>query len=412
MRSAPGTRRSAGAGNSDPRLFDWLRGRAPLALVAAAVALLANVYYQARHAGNVGLDNEWVIKAADVFNHGKPPYEEERFLYLPPGVLAGVPWLWFSLKTRLDLLPFVGIAFVLIGWLLSLRIFGVSARSRLAVLGAIALCFLEPFTNVVQIGNWTSGYVMALPAVLLLAANRRWTAAAVVFGVAISIKPILAPVVLVFLMARQFKALAVAVVVPAVIAVAAGAMMPQPTLFLTKTLPYLLGGQGGFAAPFDASVSNVLHRLGLPEGVAGAAGLAAAAVMIVLAWLRWRRGGHEGLRLVETSAMLMLAAFLGTKPSFDHYTLIVLVPMAAAVVAPGAASRSPWFWIGYVPMVNGLTLPFVSAWNTYNYRVLGTNLVSAATLASRAAGRRPAGPAPAGAAPGPRPERQRTSSAV
>ncbi|MFF5706118.1 glycosyltransferase 87 family protein [Streptomyces sp. NPDC012794] len=402
------------ASDTDPRLVDWLRGRAPTALVVAAVALLANVYYQARTAGNVGLDNEWVIKAAEVFSQGKPPYEEERFLYLPPGVLAGVPWLWFSLETRLHLLPLVGIGFILVGWFLSLRVFRVPALSRLSVLGVIALCFLVPFTNVVQIGNWTSGYVMALPAVLLLAAGRRWVAAAVVFGVAISIKPILAPVALLFLMARQFKALAVAVAVPVVIAVAAGAMMPQPTLFLTKTLPYLLGGQGGFAAPFDASVPNVLTRLGVAEGAAGAVGAAVAVVMVLLAWLRWRKGGHEGLRLVETSTMLMLAAFLGTKPSFDHYTLIVLVPMAATVVTHGAAARSPWFWIGYVPMVNGLVLPLVSAGNTFNYRVLFTNLLSSAALASRAVGRRPAGPAPAPArtAPDRAPERRREPSLV
>ncbi|MFJ1753257.1 glycosyltransferase family 87 protein [Kitasatospora sp. NPDC088134] len=368
---------------AQPGLITWLQGRAPVPLVVGAVLLLLNAYYQAYHAGNNGLDNTWVTDAARLFVDGKAPYANERFLYLPAGVLVGVPQTRLGHETLLAVVPLAGIVLVLGGWFFALRLFAVPVLSRLAVLVAGGLAMFEPFTNVVQIGNWTSGYVLVLPLALLLARREQWIAAAVVLGLAISIKPILAPVVLLFLMARRFLAFLTVLALPLVISVAAGAMMPQASLFVTKTLPYLLKGQGDFATPFDASIGNVLTRLGLPESAASVLGLAVGAATVLLAWRRWRNGGDQALRLAETSAMLMLAAFLASKPSFDHYMLIPLVPVVAGVLVPGAAARSPWFWLGLIPMVNGLNLPYVSAWNTYNYRVTFTNSMTAAVLAVR-----------------------------
>ncbi|MPY58982.1 hypothetical protein [Streptomyces spongiae] len=65
------------------------------------------------------------------------------------------------------------------------------------------------------------------------------------------------------------------------------------------------------------------------------------------------------LRLTETACLLMLSVFLVSRPSFDHYLVVVLPLLVASAALPGAAARSPWFWLALVPQVPGFTWPFL-----------------------------------------------------
>lgn len=242
-----------------------------------------------------------------------------------------------------------------IGWLAALRLFSVPLRSRFAVcgLGVFALVY-KPYVNLVLIGNWTAISAAALPVALLLAHRRSWGAAGLVIGLAIACKPMLVPIGLLFLLARQWRGLAVAVLVPLGVSLAGALMMPSPSLFFTKTLPFLLQGQDSYALPWDASPIAVLPRLGVPEPVAVALAFAGAGAGLWGAWRRWRRPDESDqgqLRLVETACMVMLAAFLVSRPSFDHYLLVVLPLLLASGVRPGSMPRSPWFWLALTPQV-------------------------------------------------------------
>ncbi|WP_260613519.1 hypothetical protein [Streptomyces sp. WAC07061] len=134
----------------------------------------------------------------------------------------------------------------------------------------------------------------------------------------------------------------------------AGALvMPSPSLFFTKTLPFLFQGQDAYALPWDASPIAVLPRLGVPQPVAVAVAFAGAGAGLWAARARWRRPDPEGdggeLRLVETACGVMLAAFLVSRPSFDHYLLVVLPLLLASGVRAGSVPRSPWFWLALAP---------------------------------------------------------------
>lgn len=247
------------------------------------------------------------------------------------------------------------------GWLAALRLFSVPLRSRFAVLGfpVLALAY-KPYVNLVLIGNWTAISAAALPAALLLAHRRHWGAAGLVVGLAIACKPMLVPIGLLFLLARRWRALAAAVLVPLGISLAGALMMPSPSLFFTKTLPFLLQGQDAYAMPWDASPIAVLPRLGVPEPVAVLVAFAGAGAGLWGAWRRWRRpdDSDQGqLRLAETACMVMLAAFLVSRPSFDHYLLVVLPLLLASAVRPGSMPRSPWFWLALTPQVALLPWP-------------------------------------------------------
>ncbi|MBZ4018656.1 glycosyltransferase family 87 protein [Streptomyces purpurogeneiscleroticus] len=338
----------------------WLLRPASWPLRAVAGGLMAVVVWvTVRRGGHLGMDNGFAVRAAGALLDGGAPYADKRFLYLPGAVLAAVPEALLPQGWLPWLVPAAGVGLVLAGWWLSLRIFEVAAGSRLAALAVAALPFFQPFRNLVTLGNWTLASVVAFPLALLMARRGRWVAAGAVIGSALAVKPMLVPVLLLFVFARRWRALAAALGVPLLVSLLAALVMPRPGMFLTHTLPFLLRGQDVFARPYDASLGAVLARLGLPEPVALGVAVLAAAAGVACAYLRWRRGDAGPLRLVETAAMLLLAAFLVSRPSFDHYLLVVLGPLLASVAVPGAAPRTVWFWIALVPQVSGLDWPYL-----------------------------------------------------
>ncbi|MFH8567047.1 glycosyltransferase family 87 protein [Streptomyces sp. NPDC017993] len=376
---AGGPGRAAGG---DPTPVGWLLAPASWVLRAVALGLLAVLGVQMyRTSPNVGMDNDFVVRAARTFLDGGAPYADKRFLYLPSAVLAAVPEALLSRGQLRMLVLGVGMSAVLAGWWASLRIFKVASGSRLAALGVVGLVFFEPFRNVVNIGNWTLASVVALPLALLCARRARWVTAGLVVGLALAVKPMLVPLLLLFVFARRWRALAVALVVPVVASVLAALMMPRPGMFFTRTLPFLLDGQDAFARPFDASLGMILTRLGVPETLAYGAAAAVAAVGVGCAWLRWRRGERGPRRLAETAAMLMLAAFLVSRPSFDHYLLVVLPPLLASVAVAGSVPRTVWFWVALVPQVSGFAWPHLEAIQRRAFRDAATLWLLAAVTA-------------------------------
>src|SRR5690606_9857038 len=113
----------------------------------------------------------------------------------------------------LDVLAPVTVVLALVaGWVCALLLHRVPLRSRLAALGLLGLaaCF-APFGQLVRLGNWTVTAVLALPLCLLLVSRGRWAAGGAVIGVAVALKPLLAPMALLFLFARRWTALALVV---------------------------------------------------------------------------------------------------------------------------------------------------------------------------------------------------------
>ncbi|MFG2295149.1 glycosyltransferase family 87 protein [Streptomyces sp. NPDC048603] len=353
----------AGRGHA---LLEWLLRPAARGWRAVSLAVVLGLCVHASLKSNWGSDNAFLVKAADTLLAGGSPYEDKRFLYLPSAVLPAVPQALLPAGVLRWVLPAGMSALLASGWWCALRLFTVSTVSRFAWLGFAALAIgFKPYENLVTLGNWTAVSAAALPAALLLAHRSRWLAAGVVIGLAIAVKPMLVPVGLLFLLARQWRGLAAAVLVPVALSLAGALLMPSPGLFFTKTLPFLLRGQDAYALVWDASPVAVLPRLGVPAAVAvGLAGVLAAAGLWA-AWRRWTRPAGEAatgdgaLRLAETACMVMLAAFLVSRPSFDHYLLVVLPLLLASVVRPGSGARSPWFWAALLPQVTGMP------WNWY-----------------------------------------------
>ncbi|MFC7984563.1 glycosyltransferase 87 family protein [Streptomyces sp. NPDC057336] len=364
----------------------WLVRPAGGPLWAVLLAVLAAC---AGHAARVtpdgGMDNAIVVRAARTWLAGGSPYDDPHFLYLPSAVLAAAPQAMLPGPVLRWLVPCAVTALLAAGWAGALRLHRVPLGSRLAVLGLTGLAAgFAPFGHLVRLGNWTVTAAVALPLSLLLASRGRWTAAGVVIGAAVALKPLLAPVVLLFVFAGRWRALAAAVALPALASGAAALLLPDPAGFFTRTLPFLLHGDDGFVRLYEASPAAVLPRLGVPEALAQALAVAAAGVAVLCAYVRWRRADPGPLRLAETGAGLMLAAFLVSRPSYDHYLLVVLPLLLAGLPYAGSAARVVWFWISLVPQVPGVTWPWLESEKRRAFRDAFTLCVLAVTVARQA----------------------------
>ncbi|MFD5815279.1 glycosyltransferase family 87 protein [Streptomyces sp. NPDC127038] len=370
-------------GKSD--ISGWLVRRASWHAWAASVLVLgAHVVGVALRTSDGGMDNAIVVRAARTWLNGGSPYADRHFLYLPSAVLAAVPQTLLPPYALRVLVPLTVTVLLLAGWLCALRVHGVPWRSRLGVLGPVVLALgFAPFGHLVALGNWTVTAAAALPFALLLAARERWGWAGVVIGAALALKPLLAPVALLFLFARRRRALAGVVLVPAVASGGAALLMPDPAAFVTRTLPFLLRGHDGFVRLYEASPVAVLPRLGVPSPVAVALACAAAGAGVLAAYRRWSRGVPGPLRLAETAVLLMLSAFLVSRPSYDHYLLVVVPLLLAGLPYPASAARGPWFWLALVPQVPGADWPWLQAVTRRSFRDCFTLCVMTASVALR-----------------------------
>ncbi|MFI6939276.1 glycosyltransferase 87 family protein [Streptomyces sp. NPDC050418] len=370
-------------GRRGAAVLQWLAVPASRTLWCVLVVVLcAGVVRVGLQNDDGGMDNAIVIDAARTWLAGGSPYDDPHFLYLPSAVLAAVP----EVLLPTWLLRFAAPAFVTAaltaGWVCALRLYGVGLRSRYAVGGLLALALgFAPFAHLLVLANWTVIAAAVLPAALLLAHRGRWTAAGAAIGAAIAFKPLLVPVLLLFVFARRWRALGAAVLVPAAASGLAALAMPDPAGFFTRTLPFLLRGDDSFVRLYEASPAAVLPRLGVPQGAASLLALACAAGGVWCAWRRWGRGdAGSAARLGECAAMVMLAAFLVSRPSYDHYLLVVVPLLLAGAGQEGAPGRTAWFWVALVPQVPGFAWPWLQPGTRRAFKDAFTLCVLAVTV--------------------------------
>lgn len=338
--------------------------RAPLSMriLSLFFALTPVMYTLTRpQVGPVGGYNRVIRHAAMLLVNGHSPYDTPRFLYLPSAVIAALPQTLVSDRTAEYVMHVVLAGCVLGGWWAATRIFGFSASSWAALIPLWGLSVFFPYASDISLSNWTAIAALALPVALLLATRERWVWAGVVLGLSIAIKPMLVPVALVFLFAGELWGLAAMIAVPAVLNLLAVMVVPQPALFMTKTLPFILRGQDSHVSDFDASLQTVLPRLGIPRPVVLAAAVVIVVTGLTLAFLRWRRSDDQRLRLVETTGLVMVTVFLVSRPVFGHYALVIVPMLMSSVFVARSAARHPAFLAALTFMLSGVVFPYLTA---------------------------------------------------
>jgi arabinofuranan 3-O-arabinosyltransferase len=201
--------------------------------------------------------------------------------------------------------------------------------------------------------NVTVLCALGLAAFYLLTTRGHFIAAGAVIGLSLSIKPLLLPVLVVFLLARKGRALGIAIVVPAVLNAIAFAVVSHPNQVWSK-LPSLLE-RSGIGVELNSAWVGVGHVLGLPGFVTILIRIVTVALAVAGAWWSWRQLTDPATRLVTTTSVLLIGTFLAGTLSENHF-MLTLVPLAMTVVVPGAPMRRTTGAIGIL-LVMGLTPP-------------------------------------------------------
>jgi len=348
---------------------------------AAAVLWVRSCVHIDRTDTGLGWDMTTVWRAERVFARGGQPYslaatDHRLFLYPPSCLLLLRPVAFVSLHQAQVGGLVLTAALTWTAVILSAHLHGRRWWGLTAAVVVLALHWAEPATAELGLENVTVLCFLALVIFFLLAHREHWVTAGVVIGLSLCIKPLFLPVLLVFVLAKKWTALAVTVAVPAVLNLLAFAVVKDPTQVFSK-LPSLLS-RSGSGALLNSAWVDVFRTFDLPHWATILVRLVTVAVALFTAWLAWRLLDDARLRLVTAASVLLIGAYLGGTLSENHY-MLTLVPLAMTVVLPLSPMRQVTAWVG-VLLLMGLTPPasmlgLDTGANLSAYRAFGMSLV-------------------------------------
>ena len=278
-------------------------------------------------------------RAERVFAHGGAPYAVKAFLYPPSSLLLFRPLAALSSHE----LKVVGLAAtVVVAWaavMLSAEAIGLRWWGITSAVTILLLSFTQAMTGELGLENVTVLCFLALAAFFFLSIRDHWALGGVAIGLSLAIKPLLLPVLLVFLLARQWRGFAAAAGVPVALNLLALAFVANPSQVFSK-LPSLLDRTGTGVALNSAWV-DVIRTLALPVGVSWTLRVVTVAVVLVGTWWAWHVLDDRVFRIVTSSSLLLIGAYLAGTLSEYHF-MLTLVPLAMTAVLP----RSPIRTIG------------------------------------------------------------------
>ncbi|MGC1738083.1 arabinofuranan 3-O-arabinosyltransferase, partial [Mycobacterium sp.] len=200
--------------------------------------------------GNITDDFKPVYRAALNFRHGWDIYNEHfdyvdpHYLYPPGGTLIMAPFGYLPFAESRYLFIALNSAAIIIAAYVLLRMFNFRLTSVAAPALLLAMFCTESVTNTLVFTN-INGCILLLEVLFLWwlldgRISRQWWAG-ISIGLALVVKPVLLPLLLLPLLNRQWRAVLAAIVVPVAFNLAALPLVVHPLDFVTRTLPYTLG---------------------------------------------------------------------------------------------------------------------------------------------------------------------------
>ena len=209
----------------------------------------------------------------------------------------------------------------------------------------IALAFLtESVTNTLVFSNINGLLLLALVAYLdSLVRGRDW-AAGLILGVAILVKPMFAPLIVLPVMRLNWKTPLSAIAVPVIMNLVAWPLTPGADDYLTKVVPYL-GETRDYA---NASLAGFAAYYGMPGWIHTLLFIViGAAVAVAVLGLARFRYSDEWMWATVTSAVLLAGVFLLSSLGQAYYSMMLL-PAIFTVLRPLSPMHVAPVWVGIV----------------------------------------------------------------
>lgn len=280
-------------------------------------------------------------------------YVDPHYLYPPGGTLIMAPFGYLpEVASRNWFIFFNTVAIILAGYFL-LRLFGFTLSSVAAPALLLAMFCTESVTNTLVFGN-INGVMLLLEVLFfrwLLDGNRshEWWAG-VSIGLTLVVKPLLAPLLLLPLLNRQWRALATAIAVPVAFNAAAWPLISDPMNFVTRTVPYIFSTRDYFNSSI---LGNGLY-FGLPTWLILLLRIVFAVLGAAALWLLYRyyRTRDPFFWMLTSSGVLLTTSWLVLSLGQGYYS-ITLFPFLMTVVLPNSVIRS---WVAWLSVYGFLTM--------------------------------------------------------
>ncbi|MGB8387379.1 arabinofuranan 3-O-arabinosyltransferase [Mycobacterium sp.] len=302
--------------------------------------------------GNITDDFKPVYRAVLNFRHGWDIYNEHfdyvdpHYLYPPGGTLLMAPFGYLPFTPSRYLFILINTVAILIAWYLLLRMFNYTLSSVAAPALLLAMFCTESVTSTLVFTNINGcvllAEVLSLRWLLDGKKSHQWWAGAAI-GLTLSLKPVLAPLLLLPLLNRQWRTLVTAIAVPLVINLAALPLVSHPMDFFTKTLPYI----GGTRDYFNSSIEGNGVYFGLPTWLIVFLRILFTVLAIGALWLLYRyyRTRDPLLWFTSSSGVLLLCSWL-VLPLAQGYYSMMLFPFLMTVVLRNSLIRNWPAWLG------------------------------------------------------------------
>jgi arabinofuranan 3-O-arabinosyltransferase len=328
--------------------------------------------------GNITDDFKPLYRAVLNFRHGWDIYNEHfdyvdpHYLYPPGGTLIMAPLGYLPFAESRYLFIGCNSAAIVIAAYFLLKMFNFSLTSVAAPALLLAMFCTESVTNTLVFTN-INGVILLLEVLFLWwlldgSASKRvghqWWAG-IAIGLALVVKPVLAPLLLLPLLNRQWRALLAAIVVPLVFNLAALPLVVHPMDFVTRTLPYTLGVRDYF----NSSIEGNGVYFGLPFWLILFLRILFTLLAIGSLWLLYRyyRTRDPRFWFTTSSGVLLLWSWLVLSLSQGYYSMM-LFPFLMTVVLPNSVIGNWPAWLGIYGFLT------MDRWLLFNWMYVGRPL--------------------------------------
>jgi arabinofuranan 3-O-arabinosyltransferase len=333
--------------NSAPSVATVLRS----ILWPLAILFIIHRSYVLATNGYITDDYGPVYRAVSNFRRGWDIYNEHfdyvdpHYLYPPGGTLLMAPFGYLPVDASRWWFESINCAAIVIAAYFLVRLFGYGFTSVAYPALLVAMFCTESVINTLVFGN-VNGCVLLLEVLFFRwlldgKVNHEWWAG-IAIGLSLVVKPVLAPLLLLPLLNRQWRALVTAVLVPLVFNAAAWPLVSDPMNFVTRTLPYIFS----IRDYFNSSIQGNGVYYGLPTWLILLLRIAFALLAIAALWLLYRyyRTRDPLFWFTTSSGVLLITSWLVSSLGQGYYSMM-LFPFLMTVVLPNSVIRNWPAWL-------------------------------------------------------------------
>jgi arabinofuranan 3-O-arabinosyltransferase len=292
-----------------------------------------------------------VYRAVSNFRRGLDIYNEHlnyvdpHYLYPPGGTLIMAPFGYLPVDaSRYWFIFFNTVAIILAAYLL-VRLFKFSRTSFVFPALLAAMFCTESVTNTLIFAN-INGIILLLEVLFFgwmldKKTSHEWMAG-VAIGLSLVVKPLLAPLLLLPLLNRQWRALVPAIAVPAAFNLAALPLLTDPMDFFRRTLPYIFTTRDYF----NSSIAGNGIYYGLPTWLILLLRIVFALLAAGSLWLLYRyyRTRDPLFWFSTSSGVLLITSWLVGSLGQAYYSM-TLFPFLMTVVLRNSVIRNWPAWL-------------------------------------------------------------------